>query len=85
MLVHVDGTTDGEVAATYTVPFFFWLLILLNKKTVKAGENNPSKKPAEEPKRPYNKIEDRISCCYLPVGGPVHMNQHQSWLMRNER
>ena len=23
MLVHVDGTTDGEVAATYTVPFFF--------------------------------------------------------------
>ena len=20
----------------------------------------------------------------LPVGGPVNMNQHQSWLMRNE-
>ena len=27
---------------------------------------------------------DRISCSNLPVGGPVHMNQHQSWLMRNE-
>ena len=23
MLVHVDGTTDGEVAATYKVPYFF--------------------------------------------------------------
>ena len=23
MLVHVDGTTNGEVAATYTVPFFW--------------------------------------------------------------
>ena len=28
---------------------------------------------------------DRISCSNLPVGGPVHMNQHQSWLMRNEK
>ena len=32
--------------------------------TVKAGENNPSKKPAEEPKRPYNKIEDYKECPY---------------------
>ena len=32
--------------------------------TVKAGENNPSKKPAEDPKRPYNKIEDHKECPY---------------------
>ena len=31
------------------------------------------------------KIWDQISCCNLPIGGPVHMNQHQSWLMRNEK
>ena len=26
----------------------------------------------------------RVSCSNLPVGGPVNMNQHLSWLMRNE-
>ena len=32
----------------------------------------------------YKEKWDRISCSNLPVGGPVNMNQHQSWLMRNE-
>ena len=73
MLVHVDGTTDREVAATiplHMMSIIVWLLVLakvpVDKKvsfTVKTDENDPSKKPPVELKRGYNKIEDWKEGC----------------------
>ena len=73
MLVHVDRTTDGEVAATiplHMMSIIFWLLVLakvpVDKKvsfTVKTDENDHSKKPPVELKRGYNKIEEWKEGC----------------------
>ena len=52
------------------------------------GKNYQLKKiTSQKEKLPIKKknIWDLISCCNLPVGGPVHINQHLSWLMCNEK
>ena len=55
------------------------------ENTPEAAESKDSPNSGVTSPKKSKKIWDLISCCNLPVGGPVHMNQHLSWLMRNEK